>query len=94
MRLTFRYELRGGTPSTVDVEPFAIIGFERAHHTKIQSLATDGVGLGDMAELVWRQLAADGKFDGDLDTFERALVDVGPPEEEKPRDPTSPPPEA
>ena len=25
MRLTFRYELRGGTPSTVDVEPFAII---------------------------------------------------------------------
>lgn len=90
MRLVFRYELRGGKPSTVVVEPFAIIGFERAHATKIQSLARDGVGIGDMSELVWRQLAADGLFDADLDTFERALVDVGPPEEPPP-DPTSPP---
>lgn len=91
MRLVFRYQLRGGEPESVTVEPFAIIGYEREHRTKIQSLARDGVGLGDMAELVWRQLTADGTYTGDLDAFERAIVDVGPPEEPPP-DPTSPPP--
>jgi hypothetical protein len=89
MRLVFRYELRDGEPSTVTVEPFAIIGYERAHATKIQRLAVDGVGLGDMAELVWRQLSVDGVYSGDLEGFERALVDVGP---EDVADPTSPPP--
>lgn len=90
MRLVFRYQLRGGEPASVTVEPFAIIGYEREHRTKIQSLARDGVGLGDMAELVWRQLTADGTYTDTLDAFERAIVDVGPPEEPPP-DPTSPP---
>lgn len=75
MRLAISFDLGSGEQTTT-VSPFAIIGYEREHRTKISKLATEGIGLGDMAELAWRQLQLEGVYTGDLDSFERQLVDV------------------
>jgi hypothetical protein len=77
VRIAFTYDT--GTGSTVAViAPLAIIEYEREHRTKISRLATDGVGVGDMAELVWRQLRNTGSTDLGLEEWQKLLVDIGP----------------
>lgn len=77
MRLALRVDLGSG-PVDVLVSPLAIIGWERDNRTKISALAQDGIGMSDMADLAWRQLKAQGKYEGDFEQFAAALVDLDP----------------
>jgi hypothetical protein len=62
----------------VTASPMAIIGWEKENGTKISNLASEGIGLSDLAELAYRQLKLEGKVTGTLDEFERSLIDLDP----------------
>lgn len=79
MKIAFAYDTGLGSTVLV-IAPLAIIEFEREHRTKISRLATEGVGVGDMAELVWRQLRNSGGTELSLEDWQRTLVDIGPAE--------------
>lgn len=77
MRMTFEYDAGNGR-ERVEVGPMAIIGYEVANKTKVSKLASDGFGIVDMSELVWRQLKIDGRTTVELDAFRGSLVDLDP----------------
>lgn len=77
MKLSIRVDVGDG-PVDVTVSPFAIIGWEKEHRTKVSKLASDGVGYADLAELAWRQLTLENRYSGDLDSFERKLIVIEP----------------
>lgn len=76
MRLTFTID-RGAGPELVTVGPAAQVAYEVENRTKISRLA-DGIGIGDMTDLAYRQLVVEGRVECDLDTFRRQLVDIDP----------------
>lgn len=77
MKLTIAVDYGNG-PVEVTVSPFAVIGWEKEHRTKVSRLASDGIGFADLAELSWRQLTLDGRYTGDLEGFERKLSVIEP----------------
>jgi len=77
VKLVIRVDVGEG-PKEVTVSPFAVIGWEKEHRTKVSRMAEDGIGFADLAELSWRQLELEGKYDGNLDSFERKLVSIEP----------------
>jgi len=76
VKLTFRVDYGNG-PEDVTVSPAALIGYERTHATTVAAIARAGIGVGDMAELTWRQLQRDGRFAGSLDDYVDSLVELG-----------------
>ena len=86
MKLSFTFE-RGEGVERVTVGPMAIVGYELNNKTKVSTLATTGIGVTDMTELVWRQLELDGREPGSLDSFRRSLVDIDPLAPENPTPP-------
>jgi len=86
MKLSFTFE-RGEGVEHVTVGPMAIVGYELNNKTKVSTLATTGIGVTDMTELVWRQLELDGREPGSLDSFRRSLVDIDPLAPENPTPP-------
>lgn len=77
MKLAIAFDLGAG-PETVAISPFAIIGWEKEHRSKISNLAKDGIGIGDLADLAWRQATLEGRTKLDLEEFERKLVEIDP----------------
>lgn len=77
MKLSIRVDLGDG-PLEVNVSPYAVIGWEKEHRTKVSKLAQDGIGFADLSELAWRQLELEHRYTGDLDSFERKLVTIEP----------------
>lgn len=77
MKLSIRVDLGEG-PLELVVSPYAVIGWEKEHRTKISRLASDGIGFSDLSELAWRQLELEGRYSGELDTFERKLTLIEP----------------
>lgn len=77
MKLAIRLDIGDG-PLDITVSPYAVIGWEREHRTKVSKLASEGIGYGDLAELAWRQLELERRYSGDLDSFERKLVAIEP----------------
>lgn len=77
MKLSFTYDRGQGEESTT-VGPMAIVGFELENKTKISRLADTGIGMGDMTDLVFRQLELEGRVTGTLDEFRRSLIDIDP----------------
>lgn len=88
MKLGFKYDIGQGTKD-ITISPRAIIGYELDNRTKISRLV-DGIGISDMADLVWRQVVIDGTFSGSMTEFINVLVDINP---DITPDPTSPDPE-
>jgi hypothetical protein len=88
MKLGFKYDIGQGSKE-ITISPRAIIGYERENRTKISRLV-EGIGVSDMADLVWRQVKIDGTFSGTFDEFIDALLEVDP---DFTPDPTSPDPE-
>lgn len=81
MKITVAVDYGKGL-ETVTASPMAIIGWEKENRTKISNLATNGIGVTDLADLAYRQLHLEGKFPGTLEEFERSLVDIDPVAEE------------
>ena len=77
MKLTISYDVGEGV-GVATISPYAVIGWEKEHRTKVSRLASDGIGFSDLAELTWRQLQLEGRYSGELDGFERKLVVIEP----------------
>ena len=77
MRMTFAVDYGSGV-TEVEVSPKAVIGYEIANKTKISRIASEGFGLVDMSDLVWRQLTIEGRYTGDLDAFRSSLRELDP----------------
>lgn len=83
MKLTFAID-RGNGSEVVTVGPAAIVAWELENRTKVSQLASTGIGVADMTELVWRQLKLGGETQT-LDAFRGSLLDIDP---ELPADPS------
>lgn len=83
MKLGIRVDIGEGATELI-VSPYAIIGWEKEHNTKVSRLVADGIGFSDLAELSWRQLRLENRYSGDLDSFEKRLEVVEPYEVENP----------
>ena len=68
----------GNGPEKVTASPMAIIGWEKENRTKLSNLASEGIGVSDLAELAYKQLKLEGKAPGTLEEFERSLIDIDP----------------
>jgi hypothetical protein len=69
---------RGKGEELIDVGPAAIVEWETENRTKVSRL-TDGIGVGDMTDLVFRQLKISGDQGvSDLDSFRKSLLDIDP----------------
>lgn len=77
MKITVKVDYGHG-PQVVTASPLAIIGWEKENRTKISNLASNGIGVTDLAELAYRQLKLEGKVTVSLEEFERELVDIDP----------------
>lgn len=84
MKLGIRVDIGEGATELI-VSPYAIIGWEKEHKTKVSRLVSEGIGFSDLAELSWRQLRLEDRFTGDLDSFEKRLVLIEPYEVENPK---------
>lgn len=77
MKLCIRVDVGEGVQE-VTISPYAIIGWEKEHRTKISRLVSDGIGFTDLADLAWRQLELENRYTGDLQGFERKLTIIEP----------------
>jgi hypothetical protein len=88
VRLAFTID-RGAGSELVTITPAGIIAWERENGTKLSRVFRDGLGVGDMAALVYAQLRLDGKPVPDtLDAFGRELRDIDLPGDSDAGDPT------
>ena len=81
MKITVEVDYGKG-PEIVTASPMAIIGWEKENRTKISNLASNGIGVCDLADLAYRQLKLEGKVTGSLEDFEKSLIDIDPVSEE------------
>lgn len=75
MQLRFRYDQGNGSEEII-VGPYAMCGFEIANKTKLAKVASEGFGVVDFTELVWRQLQADDRTQATLEGFRKQLLDI------------------
>jgi hypothetical protein len=88
VRLAFTID-RGDGPELVKVTPAGIIEWERANGTRLARVFRDGLGVVDMAGLVYAQLKLDGVAVPDtFDAFSRSLADIDLPAGDDAGDPT------